>query len=80
MSHEDVPSVVHCGFCEQGILRLMRCSECDAEVAVCDECELLWSDLAAVGADPETPSAGTYPTCPLCQQTHHNWTPVSDAE
>jgi hypothetical protein len=74
MRPEDVSQLVNCGFCDQGKLRLMRCHECEAIVAVCDECDLLWTDLDAVHNRPETPSQASHPECPSCDTEHSEWT------
>jgi hypothetical protein len=48
------------------LLRLMRCTQCHGVMAVCDECELLWTDLDAVTTDPLAHTAGAFPKCPHC--------------
>jgi hypothetical protein len=42
-------------------------------VAICDECELIWSDIEIVYADTHAKSNGAFPVCPICGQTHSNW-------
>ena len=41
MSQQELPYIARCAFCENGLLRPMRCSNCDGVVAICDECELI---------------------------------------
>ena len=67
------PNVGPCPFCQQGQLSLAACGSCHAIVALCDECELLWADVRAVCADPQTHSSGTYPTCPACDTEIARW-------
>ena len=71
--HGNTPYVAQCGFCEQGLLRPMRCRSCQAIVAVCDECELIWDDLRAVHDNPKAPSAGAQPNCPVCDKPQVAW-------
>ena len=73
MNDDQRPYLARCGFCEQGLLRFMRCPSCGGVLAVCDECELVWADLAAVSADPSTPAATAWPYCPICQTSHAHW-------
>ena len=65
MKHQDkLPHIARCGFCEQGLLRFMRCHSCTTVVAVCDECELVWLDIAAVKDDPEDAVLVSVPQMP----------------
>ena len=48
MSTDEIPYICECGFCEEGLLRFRSCPECEAICAVCDECELVWEDIAEV--------------------------------
>jgi len=73
MSTKESPYISTCGFCEQGMLRFMRCSQCDAVCAVCDECELIWKDIAVVHEDPKSESASSFPTCPACDKASERW-------
>ena len=73
MNPESETSVGRCGFCEQGHLHVFRCPRCSAVVAVCDECELVWDDVAAVHADPALPSDSAFPLCPRCGSREGNW-------
>lgn len=77
MPPTEYPYVVHCGFCEQGLLRFARCESCGGIVALCDECELIWSDIAAVHSAPSLPASGAFPRCPLCQEKTATWTRLS---
>ena len=54
-------------------MQLMRCQECQAVVAICDECELAWSDISATHADPHVAAVGAFPKCPHCS-TVREWT------
>jgi hypothetical protein len=74
MKHPDqLPHIALCGFCEQGLLRFMRCNSCTTVVAVCEECELVWLDIAAVKDDPHMPSSSAFPKCPACHSKHAYW-------
>jgi len=78
MSKEKKPYVSHCGFCQEGLLRFRQCPACDAVCAVCDECELTWSDIVEVSGNPRAKAAGSFPTCPACGETRKRW-PILDA-
>ena len=88
MSRRDLPYIVDCGFCEQGLLRFARCRACGAIVAMCDECELVWTDIAAVQANPSMKSTGAFPACPRCadpdtvsaDKTAADWTQLDRSE
>ena len=56
-----LPYVRTCGFCENGLLRFWVCPAEKRIVALCDECELYWDDIAAVHKDADAPSSGAYP-------------------
>jgi hypothetical protein len=74
MKHQDkLPYIARCGFCEQGLLRFMRCHSCTTVVGVCEECELVWLDIAAVKDDPKTRSSSAFPKCPACHSKHAYW-------
>ena len=79
MSRQESPYITNCGFCEQGLLRFMRCPDCSAVCAVCDECELIWRDIAAVHQEPACASSSSYPKCPACSTASQTWTKL-DAE
>jgi hypothetical protein len=80
MNREKFPYITECGFCENGLLRFMRCVQCEAVSAVCDECELIWSDVEAVSADPSCPSSSAYPACPVCGARDAAWTKLEQQE
>jgi hypothetical protein len=42
--------------------------------AICDECELLWQNVAAVSSDADCPSEGSFPACPQCGTQRSTWT------
>jgi hypothetical protein len=73
MSKEERPYVRHCGFCEEGMLRFMRCRECDSVSVICDECELAWSDIAEVSEKANAKSSGSFPACPNCGELKAGW-------
>ena len=66
MNSAHRPYVAHCGFCHQGLLRLAECNGCHSIVAICDECELIWTDVAVASRDVDAASSGAYPVCPQC--------------
>jgi hypothetical protein len=69
MARHKLAYLARCEFCEQGLLRFMRCDRCHAVVGVCDECELAWSDVRAVHSDPKLKSSSAFPHCPACGAT-----------
>ena len=73
---ENEPFIAACVFCTNGLLRVHRCQSCSSVVAICDECELRWNDVAAVFKDPKRPSQGSFPFCDYCQQ-NTNWNQLS---
>lgn len=77
---KEPPHAGSCSFCGDGLLRFLRCGGCESIVACCDECELIWADLAAVTADPEARSSGAYPDCPVCREKEPKWTRLSAAQ
>lgn len=60
------PYIDCCSFCGNGLLRFLRCKTCDQVVVLCDECELMWSDVKAVSEDANLSSDSGYPRCPYC--------------
>jgi hypothetical protein len=73
MANRSVPYIGRCGFCDQGLLRFLRCRDCQAIVACCDECELMWSDIAEVSRNPHQDASGAFPTCPSCGTSSSVW-------
>ena len=73
MNTQEAPYISNCGFCEQGMLRFMRCPHCDTVCAVCDECELIWKDIAAVHNQPKSKSSSSFPNCPACNTASERW-------
>lgn len=71
--------IARCGFCGQGLVRLYRCDECDAVIAICDECERLWRDPAVIHDDPKARAHGAHPNCPACPNGDVTWTPLDEA-
>jgi len=74
MTHEESPYVNQCKFCGDGLLRLYRCDGCAAIVAMCDECELIWRDVAVISRQADQPSDGAFPACPACGEHQAGWT------
>ena len=66
MSTKERPYIAHCSFCGDGMLRFVKCDTCDEVVALCDECELMWADVAAVSDDANLSSDSSFPRCPHC--------------
>lgn len=79
MSNET-PYVARCGWCEQGLVRLYRCDECEAISAICDECERIWSNPETIHADPNARANGAHPNCPMCPCGDVTWTLLTDAD
>jgi len=73
MTTDEQPYIVQCSFCENGLLRFMRCVACNEVSAVCDECELIWTDIEEVQRDPNSRSSGAFPACPACESKDPNW-------
>lgn len=67
------PHIGLCPFCEQGHLGIAGCGFCHFVVAICDECELVWSNARVVAEDPRTRSSAAYPLCPHCQTANASW-------
>ncbi len=77
---DAIPYIALCHFCTQGQLRPMRCRSCKKIVAICDECELIWSDIPAVHANAEVKSAGAHPVCPECGEQQTSWELLTRSE
>ncbi len=73
MPEQDLPYLRSCPVCGDGLLCLYRCGRCDAVVAMCDECELIWSDLARVRRTAKPKSAAAFPACPACEAKRVKW-------
>ena len=72
----ESPYVASCRFCEQGLLRLTRCDSCKSIVAMCDECELIWNDVAAVREHTGLEASSSFPHCATCNEDVR-WTRLS---
>ncbi len=70
---DESPYISQCTRCGNGLLRIYQCDLCETVAAMCDECELIWSDIAEVAKDPEIESSGMFPECPSCEQVA-DWT------
>lgn len=66
MSDRERPFIGSCGFCGDGLLRFVQCETCDEVVALCDECELMWSDIPGLADDANLSSDSSFPRCPHC--------------
>lgn len=80
MSKEESPYIRHCGFCQQGMLRFMRCRECGGVCAICDECELAWDDIPAVSENAKAGSSGSFPKCTACGEASARWKKLDEEE
>ncbi len=79
MNKKARPFIARCSFCNEGLLRFMRCRHCDAVIAICDECELTWRNIAAVHSNPRCPSSGAFPACPACNTPESHWSQLDCA-
>ena len=77
-SEEERPYVCECGVCGDGLLRLWKCKR--SYYALCDECELVWSDLDAVAEDPEAKAKASYPNTPRRKRKPSDWRELGTAE
>ena len=80
MSAEERPYIDSCSFCGDGLLRFLRCKNCETVVVLCDECELMWSDVKAVSEDANLSSDSGYPRCPHCghDEAEFDWLSMED--
>jgi hypothetical protein len=49
-------------------------------IAVCDECELAWLDIAAVKEDPRMQPSAAFPKCPACHSKQPYWSRLTRKE
>ena len=82
MSAEEHPFIGSCSFCGDGLLRFLQCGTCEQVVALCDECELMWSDIAGVSHDANLSSDSSYPRCPHCgdEYAEFKWLSIADVQ
>ena len=80
MSGEVKPYIESCSFCGDGLLRFYRCEVCDDIVALCDECELMWRDIAMLSDDPNLSSDTSFPQCPSCGEPQAEFSLVTSEE
>jgi hypothetical protein len=73
MSQKVLPYITHCAMCSTGHIRFLRCRDCDAIIAVCDECRLTWRNLASIHSNPHCPASGHFPACPACNTPEAHW-------
>jgi len=65
-----IPHFGSCPVCEQGQVSPARCPDCGGWIAICDECEAIWSDPRAVR---QSRPDGAHPVCPHCSQKVERW-------
>ena len=64
------PHLGHCPLCEQGLIRVVRCPQCEEWSALCDDCETLWKDPQfALENKPDS----QHPYCPHCHESVKRW-------
>ena len=80
MPAKELPYLRSCPFCGDGLLRLYRCGRCNAVVAICDECELIWRDVAAASRRAKPKSDAAFPACPACDTKRVKWFRLNKAE
>ena len=80
MSEQQLPYLRSCPVCGDGQLRLYRCGRCDAVVAMCDECELIWRDVAEASRSAKPKSDAAFPACPACDAQRVKWFRLDKAE
>ena len=73
MPEQKLPSLRSCPVCSDGLLSLYRCGRCDAVAAICDECELIWRDVARVCRSVKPKSNAAFPACPACEAKRVKW-------
>ena len=73
MSEQPLPYLRLCPVCGDGQLHLHRCGRCDAVVAICDECELIWRDAAEASRAAKPKSDAAFPACPACGAQRVKW-------
>ena len=73
MSEQPLPYLRSCPVCGDGQLQLYRCGRCDAVVAICDECELIWRDAAEASRAAKPKSDAAFPACPACGAQRVKW-------
>jgi hypothetical protein len=61
-------------------LRPYRCGGCGAVVAICDECELIWRDIAELSRSAKPKSDAAFPACPACHTRRVKWSRLSREE
>ena len=77
---KPAPYVGRCSVCEDGLLRLFRCCDCGTIVAMCDECELIWRDVAEASRSAKPKSDAAFPACPACDTKRVKWFRLNRAE
>lgn len=63
-----------CAVCGNGLVRFWMYRE--AIVGLCDECELVWDDLARLQKQPKSRPAGSFPTGPDRDGGEADWKPA----
>ena len=80
MPEQELPYLRSCPFCGDGLLRLYRCGRCSAVVAMCDECELIWRNVAELRRSAKPKSDAAFPACPACHARRVKWYRLSRDE
>lgn len=73
MSDNSLPYISSCEFCEQGLVRIASCHNCEDLVAICDECEAVWASPQAIADDAGAPTNAQHPDCPHCDRDGTPW-------
>ena len=73
MNQKVLPYITLCAACSKGHIRFLRCRNCDAVIAVCDQCHLAWRNIASIHSNPQCPASGQFPACPACNTTEARW-------
>ena len=67
--------VCECQVCGNGLIRFWLYR--GTVVGLCDECELVWSDVGALSANPSARAAGSYPGGPDREGKERDWKPAT---
>lgn len=70
--------VCECAVCGNGLVRFFVYR--GAVVGLCDECELVWTDLERLKARPKSRPAGSFPTGPDREGGREDWRPATRRE
>ena len=67
--------ICECRVCGNGLVRFWKYR--DELVALCDECELVWDDVAKLANDTATEACGSYPAGSDGSGTEEDWKPAT---